>query len=155
LKQIHDNRTVSAEVGGVTVTYPRGWFRYPVAAPELLRVVSNEDGDTTLLLFAEPVGQADLIAAMDSGPGNPAVSRTAYTQLADEQVDLRGNTAIRSDYAYVNTAVSGTSPPEVIRGRQIAWLMDGRLFVLALESPDAAWDESRGFFDPIVEQLQI
>jgi hypothetical protein len=29
LKQVHDNRTVSAEAGGITVTYPRGWFRFP------------------------------------------------------------------------------------------------------------------------------
>src|SRR5687767_7126255 len=61
LKQIHDNRTVSAEVGGVKVTYPRSWFRYPVEAPELLRVVSNQDGVTTLLLFAEPAAQAGLV----------------------------------------------------------------------------------------------
>jgi hypothetical protein len=79
----------------------------------------------------------------------------AFTLLANEQVDLRGSAALRTDYAYVNTAVSGTSPPEVIRGRQIAWLMEGRLLVLALESPDAAWDESQELFDPIVEQLQI
>src|SRR3712207_865876 len=52
LKQVHDNRSVSAEVGGVTVTYPRGWFRFPVEEPELLRVVSDIDGETTLLLFA-------------------------------------------------------------------------------------------------------
>jgi hypothetical protein len=155
LKQIHDNRTVSAEVGGVTVTYPRGWFRYPVAPPELLRVVSNQDGETTLLLFAESAGQAGLLAAIDSGLGNPAVARTAYTLLTSEQVDLHGSTAIRSDYAYVNTEVSGASPPEVIRGRQIAWLMNGYVYVLALESPDAVWEQSRAHFDPIVDQLRF
>src|ERR671910_10759 len=100
LKQIHDNRTVSVEVGGVTVTYPRGWFRYPAAV------------------------------------------RTAFTQLANDQVDLHGNAAFRTDYAYVNTAVSGTSPPEVIRGRQIAWIMYDQVHVLALESPDLLWAES-------------
>ena len=155
LKQFHDNRTVSVESGGVTVTYPRGWFRYPVAAPELLRVVSNKDGDTTVLLFAEPAGEAEVIAAIDSGLGNPAVARTAYTQLADEQVDLRGNTAIRTDYAYVNTEVSGASPPEVIRGRQIAWIMNDRLHVLTLEAPESLWDESKGLFGPIIEKLQF
>ena len=155
LKQIHDNRTVSAGAGGVTVTYPRGWFRYPVAAPELLRVVSNKDGDTTLLLFAEPAGQADLSAAMDSGLGDPAVTRMAYAQLAQEQVDLRGNTAYRTDYAYVNTEVSGASPPEVIRGRQIAWIMNEQVYVLAMEAPDLVWDDSKVIFDPIVDQLQF
>ena len=155
LKQIHDNRSVSAEVGGVTVTYPRGWFRYPVAAPELLRVVSNEDGDTTVLLFAEPASEGQLLDAVASGVGNPAFDKMAYTLLANEQVGLRGSAALRTDYTYVNTVVSGTSPPEVIRGRQIAWLMDGRLFVLALESPDAEWVESQELFNPMVEQLQI
>ena len=155
LKQIHDNRTVSAKAGGVTVTYPRGWFRYSVEEPELLRVVSNEDGDTTLVLFAAPAGQADLADVVVTSLGNPAVARTAYTRLANEQVDLRGNAALRSDYAYVDTEVSGASPPEVIRGRQIAWIMSDQVHVLALEAPDRAWDESKGLFDPIVDQLQI
>ena len=155
LKQIHDNRTVSAQAGGLTVTYPRGWFRYPVEAPELLRVVSDEDGDTTLLLFAGPAGQADILGAVASGVGNPAFGETGYVQLTNEQVELRGNPALRTDYAYVNTTVSGASPPEVIRGRQIAWVMDDQVHVLALESPDFLWHESQGLFDPIVDKLQI
>jgi hypothetical protein len=155
LKQVHDNRTVSAEVGGLSLTYPRGWFRYPAEEPEMLRVVSNEDGETTLLLFAEPVGQTGPLEGVASGVGNPAVSKTAYVQLGNEQVDLRGNTALRTDYAYVDTAVSGVSPPEVIRGRQIAWIMNDQLYILALESPDFQWDESRELFAPIVDQLQV
>jgi len=155
LKQIHDNRTVSAEVAGLKVTYPRGWFRYPVDEPELLRVVSNEDGETTLLLFAAPAAQGDLSAAVDSDVGNPATGETAYVQLGNEQVELRGNAAVRTDYAYVDTAASGASPPEVIRGRQIAWIRNDQVHVLALESPDFLWDESKRLFDPIVDQLQI
>jgi hypothetical protein len=155
LKQLHDNRTVSAQAGGVNVTYPRGWFRYPVENPELLRVVSNEDGDTTLLLFVAPTGQADLTEAVTSGVSNPATGKTAYTRLADEPVDLRGSAAIRTDYAYVNTQVSGASPPEVIRGRQIAWVINDRVHVLALEAPDLVWDKSKVLFDPIVDQLQF
>ena len=155
LKQIHDNRTVSAEVGGLIVTYPRGWFRYPVDEPELLRVVSNEDGETTLVLFAAPAGQADLWQAFGSGVGNPAAGEMAYTQLANEQIDLRGTEAFRTDYAYVRTGVSGASPPEVVRGRQIAWMMNDRVFVLALESPDPDWDESQELFGPIVDRLRF
>jgi hypothetical protein len=155
LKQFHDNRTVSAEVDGVTVTYPHGWFRYPVDNSELLRAVSNEDGETSLLLFAALAGTADLPEAVVSGAGNPAAGKTAYVQLANAQVDLRGQAAVRTDYAYVNTEVSGASPPEVIRGRQIAWIMNDRVHVLALESPDFLWGEANGLFDTIVEQLQI
>ena len=155
LKQIHDNRTVSADAGGVTVTYPRGWFRYPVDEPELLRVVSDEDGETTLLLFAEPTGQAGLQDIADSGVGNPAAGQTAYVQLANEQIELRGNVAFRTDYAYVKAAVSGASPPEVIRGRQFAWIMNDQIHVLALESPDVLWEESKGLLDPIVNHLQF
>jgi hypothetical protein len=155
LKQIHDNRTVSADAGGVTVTYPRGWFRYPAEDPELLRVVSDEDGETTLLLFAEPARQAGLQEIADPGVGNPAVGETAYVQLANEQIELRGIVAFRTDYAYVNAAASGASPPEVIRGRQIAWIMNDQVHVLALESPDVLWEESKGLFDPIVDQLQF
>jgi hypothetical protein len=155
LKQMHDNRTVSAEVGGLSLTYPRGWFRYPTKDPELLRAVSNHDGETTLLLFADPGGQAGLLDAVVSGIANPAVEETAYVQLANEEVALRGNVAYRTDYAYVNSAVSGVSPPEVIRGRQIAWIMDDQVYVLALESPELFWDESNQLFDPIVDQLEF
>ena len=155
LKQIHDNRTVSADVGGVNVIYPRGWFRYPVAETELLRAVSDEDGETTLLLFAEPAGPAGLRKIVDSGSGNPAVGETAYVQLAHEQTELRGNAAFRTDYAYVDTPANGASPPEVIRGRQIAWIMHDQVYVLALESPDVLWDESKGLFDSIIGQIQF
>jgi hypothetical protein len=155
LKQIHDNRTVSAEVGGLSVIYPRGWFRYPTEDPELLRAVSNHDGETTLLLFADPGGQAGILDAVVSGVANPAVEETAYVQLANEEVALRGNVAYRTDYAYVKSAVSGVSPPEVIRGRQIAWILDDRVYVLALESPEFLWDESNQLFDPIVDQLEF
>jgi hypothetical protein len=155
LKQMHDNRTVSAEVGGLSLTYPRRWFRYPTKDPELLRAVSNHDGETTLLLFADPGGQAGLLDAVVSGIANPAVEETAYVQLANEEVALRGNVAYRTDYAYVNSAVSGVSPPEVIRGRQIAWIMDDQVYVLALESPELFWDESNQLFDPIVDQLEF
>jgi hypothetical protein len=155
LKQMHDNRTVSAEVGGLSVIYPRGWFRYPTEDPELLRAVSNHDGETTLLLFADPGGQAGILDAVVSGVANPAVEETAYVQLANEEVALRGNVAYRTDYAYVKSAVSGVSPPEVIRGRQIAWILDDRVYVLALESPEFLWDESNQLFDPIVDQLEF
>jgi hypothetical protein len=155
LKQIHDNRTVSADAGGVTVSYPRGWFRYPAEVPELLRVVSDEDGETTLLLFADPTGQVGLEKIADSGVGNPAVGETAYVQLANEQIELRGNVAFRTDYAYVSAAAGGASPPEVIRGQQIAWAVNGQVHVLALESPDILWDESKVLFDRIVNQLKF
>jgi hypothetical protein len=155
LKQFHDNRTVLAEAGGVNITYPRGWFRYTPEEPELLHVVSNEDGETTLQLFAQPAGQADLLDAIVAGVGNPAVGKIGYVQLANSQVELAGNIAYRTDYAYVNTAASGTAPPEVIRGRQIAWIMNDEVRVLALESPDSVWEESKGLFDPIVDQLQV
>jgi hypothetical protein len=155
LKQFHDNRTVSVEVGGITVIYPRGWYRYSVQAPELLRVVSNEDGATTVLLVAEPAGQTGLVEAVGSGIGNRAAVKTAYVQLANEQIDLRAMGAYGTDYAYVDTAVSGASPPEVIRGRKIAWIMNNQIHVLALESPERSWEESQGLFQPIVDQLQI
>ena len=155
LKQIHDNRTVSAEAGGVSVTYPRGWFRYPVKEPELLRVVSDEDGETSLLLFSEPAGQGDQLADVTPGRGNPAVGKTAYVQLASEHVELRGNAALRTDYAYVDVPGVGVSPPEVIRGRQIAWIMNDQIHILALESPDILWEASNGLFDRIIGQLQF
>jgi hypothetical protein len=120
-----------------------------------LRVVSHQDGATTLLLFAAPTGKTDLSEAIASGIGNPATGKTAYVQLANGQVDLRANDAYRTDYAYVDTEVSGASAPEVIRGREIAWIMNDQVHVLALESPERSWEQSSRLFEPIVDQLQI
>ena len=153
LKQIHDNRAVSAEVGRISVTYPRGWFRYPVKEPEQLRVVSNQDGDTSLRLVAEPAGQVDLLEAVVSAAANPAVTKPAYVQLANKRVDLRGELAFRTDYADVHTSPSGAFPPEVIRGLHIAWIINDQVHVLTLESPDIVWDQSKERFAPIVGQL--
>jgi hypothetical protein len=43
----------------------------------------------------------------------------------------------------------------VIRGRQIAWIMNDQVHVLALEAPEIVWDESKAHFDPIVNQLEM
>lgn len=155
LKGTLDRRTVTAEVDGISVAYPRGWFLYPVEAPARLQAVSNQDGDTTLWLFAEPAGGAGLFESVLSGIGNPAAGETAYTQLANERVDLGETPALQTDYAYVATTIGGASPPRVIRGAQIAWIEDGQIHVLALEAPDDAWDASQVIFERVVAQLRI
>jgi hypothetical protein len=155
LKGMLDSRTLAAEIDGVTVVYPRGWFLYPVDEPAQLQAVSNQDGETTLWLYAEPPGGTGLFEAVVSGVGNPAAGETAYTLLANERVDHDGTPALRTEYAYVETTIGGASPPEVIRGEQIAWISDDQIHVLALEAPDDTWDASRGIFDRIVSQLQI
>ncbi len=155
LKEMLDSRTLAAEIDGITVGYPRGWFLYPVDEPAQLQAVSNQDGETTLWLYAEPAGGTGLFEAVVSGVGNPAAGETAYTLLANERVDRDGTPALRTEYAYVATTIGGASPPEVIRGEQIAWISDDQVHVLALESPNDAWDASRDIFDRIVSQLQI
>ena len=155
LKEMLDSRTLAAEIDGITVGYPRGWFLYPADDPAQLQAVSNQDGETTLWLYAEPAGGAGLFEAVVSGVGNPAAGETAYTLLANEHVDRDGTPALRTEYAYVETTIGGASPPEVIRGEQIAWISDDQVHVLALEAPDDAWDASRGIFDRIVSQLQV
>jgi hypothetical protein len=155
LKNMLDNRTVTAEVDGITVAFPRGWFLYPVEAPARLQAVSNQDGETTLWLFAELAGGASLFEAVVSGIGNPASGETAYTQLANERIDLGETPALKTDYAYVTTTIGGASPPEIIRGAQFAWIDDDQIHVLALEAPDDAWDASQAIFERVVAQLRI
>jgi hypothetical protein len=155
LKNMLDNRTVTAEVDGITVAYPRGWFLYPVEAPAQFQAVSNQDGETTLWLFSEQAGGASLFEAVVSGFGNPAAGETAYTQLANERITLGEIPALQTDYAYVATTIGGASPPQVIRGAQIAWIEDGQIHVLALEAPDDAWDASRATFERVVAHLRI
>jgi hypothetical protein len=153
LKTLHDNRTNEVDVGGITVAVPQGWFRLPTVEPELLRAISNTNGRERLILTSQETTQEDLLLLVGSGAGNPAASEVAYTQLTNENSEVDGNPAIQTDYAYVETTVGGATVPTVIRGRQEAWIKDGRIFVLALEAPEDDWDEANDKYDRLIDEV--
>ena len=156
LKTRHDTRMVEAEVAGVTVAYPRGWFTLPAEEPEVLRAISDEDGRTTLRLSARETDATDVVGVlmMSPGAGSAAIGETAYTQLGNAPAEVDGGPVLRSDYAYVETRVGGVREPRVIGARQYAWIGGGRLYVLALEAPSEAWDEAEPILDRIVDRIE-
>ncbi len=155
VKTRHDTRLVETEVAGVTIAYPRGWFTVPAEEPEILRAISDEDGQTTLRLSARETDATDVfgVLTMSPGAGSMAVGETAYTQLGNAPGEVDGGPAMRSEYAYVETSVGGIREPRVIRARQYAWIANGRLYVLALEAPSAEWDEAESILDRIVDRI--
>ena len=187
LKQRHDDRLTRAEVDGVEVAYPYGWFRSPADEPALLRASSDGSTRADLYLFVAPpeaaaaaTGEETPFVAVAATPepgaagtpvapppalplpeggdvlfgGNPAVGEPSYTELARRARNLDGAPAIETEYAYVRTQVAASSPPDVIRGREVAWSKDGRAYVLALEAPAGDWDEVGDEFDRYVDELR-
>ena len=154
LMVLHDNRTTEIAAGDLTVEIPTGWIRLPTEEPEVLRAVSNRNARERLLLTSQESPQQDLNLAIGSGAGNPAAGEQAYTQLANRESEVDGTPAIRTDYAYVETTIGGATVPTVIRGRQVAWIKDGRISVFAIEAPENDWSEAVAPFDRLVDKIQ-
>jgi hypothetical protein len=63
--------------------------------------------------------------------------------------------AIQTDYAYVKNKIGTATVPKVVRGRQVAWVKDGQLYVLALEGAEDDWDGTKATFDRLVDKVEI
>lgn len=153
IKRLHDGRMVERQAGAITVAYPRGWYPLPATEPQLLRVGSDEGG-ATLMLFAEPTTQTDIFRTSYLEATNPAGGETAFTQLSNEPTTIDGHDALRTDYGYVRTTIGNVALPQVIQGRQYAWIQDGQLYALVLEAPAEEWDEVSGAFNRIVDGMK-
>jgi hypothetical protein len=154
LKTLHDDRTTEIVAGDISVAIPNGWIRLPTQEPEVLRAISNRNGRERLIVTVQETTQQDLLLALGSGALNPAASQVGYTQLENESGDVDGHPSIQTDYAYVETTVGGATVPTVIRGRQQAWLADGRVFVFALEAPENDWSDAVDGFDRLVDKIE-
>lgn len=153
IKEWHDDRTRTVTAGTVKIAYPKDWISFPTTPPEVFRAVSNEDGDTVLFLSSVSTAQTDVLQAVTTNNANPARSETGYTQLANTATTVDGNQAVMTDYAYVQTAIGGTTVPSVIRGRQYAWIKDGQLYTFAMEGPEADWDTTQSEVDRLVDKI--
>lgn len=152
-KTVHDDRLTEVEIGPASASYPHGWIRLPVRAPEVLRAISDDNGQSAVVFITQDTGQKDIRLAIASGAGNPASGETAYTQLGNGEATVSGNAAVRSDYAYVKTVVGGSTTPRVMKGRQIAWIKDGKLYALAVEGPEDDWDDTRDTFNRVEDTV--
>ena len=153
IKGWHDKRLVSATAAGVTVHYPRGWIQLPPIAPQQFVAISNTNGRVSVALTEQDTKQTDITKTLASGIANPASSQTGYTRLSNDETTVDGNKAVRSDYAYVKTTIGGSTVPVVMRGRQVAWIKDGKLFTFALEAPSGDWDGVKGDFNRLADKI--
>lgn len=153
IKGWHDNRLVSATAAGVTVHYPRGWIQLPPVAPQQFVAISTANGRISVALTEQDTQQTDVTKILAAGVANQASSETGFTQLGNEQTTVDGNKAVRSDYAYVKTTIGGATVPTVMRGRQVAWIKDGKLYTFALEAPKDDWGSASGDFGRLVDKI--
>jgi hypothetical protein len=154
IKDWHDDRVRTTDVAGVSISYPREWIRFPTREPEVFRAVSNEDGLTSMFLAMVTTPQTDLLQAVATNNANPARGEPGYVQLGNRSESVDGLEAIVTDYAYVRSAVGGSSVPAVIQGRQFAWIKDGQLFTFAVEGADDEWSEIRSMADRFAGKLE-
>jgi hypothetical protein len=154
IKDWHDTRTRTVTVANVKVAYPRDWLRFPTVPPEVFRAISNDDADTVLFLSTVNTPQTDVLQAVTTNNANPARSEPGYTQLGNKTATVDGNQAVMTDYAYVRSAIGGSTVPIVIRGRQYAWIKNGQLYTFALEGPSDSWDTVKSDVSRLVEMTK-
>jgi hypothetical protein len=155
IKDWHDNRLRSVDVSGISVSYPRDWIRFPSMEPELFRAVSNDDGQTIAFLSGVDTPQTDVLLAITTNNANPASGEIGFAQLSNVPTIVSGLTAIQTDYTYVQTTVSGSTIPTVIRGRQVSWISGGKLYSFGVEGAEANWESVRSELNRLIKELEV
>jgi hypothetical protein len=150
LQRAHDSRLETASAAGIELAYPERWLPLPALPPVLAQWTANDGSGATLALYSAPLPAENRVIL--SSP-NPAIGQAAYTPLGSEPVDpatIGGATGvIRSDYAYARQQVAASTPPEIVRGREIIWTAGDQQYALALEAPVADWERIEPLFDEL------
>jgi hypothetical protein len=147
LQRVHDARLDTAEIAGLQVAFPEGWLPLPAEEPAIAQWTDDQGSGATLTLYAKPAPAET--ALIQFGSPNPANAQSAYTPIRSEPVDLGSTSAVRSDYAYARQQLATSSPPEIIRGREVAWTANGQQYALALEAPERDWSRFEGLFESL------
>jgi hypothetical protein len=147
LQRAHDARLESAEIAGIHLAYPEGWLPLPVMPQAVAQWTDNQGFGATLTLFAEPANSGSAYFSLTSP--NPAVAQAAYTPMRSEPVTVGNVSAIRSDYAYARRQVASSSPPEIVRGREVSWTANDQRYALVLEAPEQDWSRVQPLFDSL------
>jgi hypothetical protein len=155
IKFWNDTRTHETEVAGVSIAYPDGWLRLPVTENEQIKAISTDDGQSELVFSVSSSTQEDVTIALASGSANQSSDESDYTQLSNVTTTVDGVAALQTDYAYVKTKIGTATAPKVVEGRQVAWIKDGQLYVLALEGLEDDWDSTKSTFNRLVDKVEI
>jgi hypothetical protein len=155
IKDWHDSRLRTVDVSGVSVSYPKSWIRFPSLPPELFRAVSNDDGQTVAFLSGVETPQTDILLAIATNNANPASGELGFTQLGNTPATVSGVAAIQTDYSYVQSSISGSTVPVVIRGRQVSWISGGQLYSFGVEGNVDDWNSVKSELNRLVKELKI
>jgi hypothetical protein len=147
LQRIHDTRLQTADIAGMSISYPEGWLPLPVLPPAAAQWTDNQGFGATLTLYTLPAASGG--AQFGVATANPAVGQAAYTPIRSDPVTFGDVSAIRADYAYARQQIATSSPPEIVRGRSITWTADGQQYELALEAPERDWSRVVPLFDAL------
>jgi hypothetical protein len=147
LQRAHDARLDTAEIAGLQVAFPEGWLPLPTEEPAIAQWTDDQGSGATLTVYAGPAPAET--ALIQFGSPNPANAQSAYTPIRSEPVTFGSTAAVRSDYAYARQQIATSSPPEIIRGREVAWTANGQQYALALEAPDRDWSSFEGLFESL------
>jgi hypothetical protein len=147
LQRAHDARLDTAEIAGIQASFPEGWLPLPVAAPAIAQWTDDQGSGATLTLYAEPVPAE--AAFLRRGSPNPVETQPAYTPMRSEPITMGGTSVIRSDYAFARQQVATSTPPEIVRGREVDWTANGQNYALALEAPDRDWSRVEPLFESL------
>jgi hypothetical protein len=155
VKYFYDTRTHETEVAGISISYPSDWIRMPVTGDQQLKAISSDGSQSQIILTTSDTTQPDVHLAVAGGSGNPRSSESDYSQLSNSETTVDGVSAVQTDYAYVKTKVATSTVPTVIRGRQVAWIKDGKIYVLAIDGKEADWDETKKTFNRVVDKVNL
>jgi hypothetical protein len=147
LQRVHDARLDTVEIAGLRIAYPEGWLPLPVEAPAIAQWTDDQGSGATLTLYAEPM--PDEATDLQLGSPNPVEAEPAYTPMRSEPMMMGNTSVVISDYAYAWQQIATSTPPEIVRGRDVDWTANGQQYVLALEAPDRDWSR----FEPLFESL--
>ena len=145
LQRAHDARLDTAEIAGLHVAFPEGWLPLPVEAPAIAQWTDDQGSGATLTLYGEPAPAET--GTIQLGSPNPANAQSAYTPMRSEPITIGSTSAVRSDYAYARQQVATSSPPEIVRGREVIWSANGQQYALALEAPERDWSQLEPLFE--------
>ncbi|MGI9255171.1 MAG: hypothetical protein ACR2J8_15620 [Thermomicrobiales bacterium] len=141
LIRAHDSRVAVNDIDGMAVTHPVGWLQAPAVAPAVATWVDAAGSGATLTVYRIPTDVKE-IAGSTTVTLNPASSSAAFTPLESRSVEVPAGAGEQSEYAYVRQRIGRGLAPAIVQGRQVAWIENGELRIVALEAPEEAWDDT-------------
>lgn len=163
LKVSAENRTLSYSNEGITVYYPAGWL-LDKKSNYAIEVSDPNSGlfKTTYIVQKELVDAgASEMAALTSLLNNISLSRaqttTAYKLFEVEEVQVRGQSAVKASFVYVEEKPDPfrETMPVVVVGADYAFVEGGQVYVFTLLAAESDFAAAEGRFLAFLESAKL